>query len=82
MILAFVSQALYLVFLAAWMFHWLRFNPGNPTIERAYQAGLALSFLGLFTALVGTGTRRWISFIVSIATAFLWILAAVASIAI
>jgi len=80
-VLAFLSQALYLLTLAAWVFHWARFYPGAP-INRTIPIGLAISFFGLVSATLGTGERRWVSFMVSITTAFLWILAAVASVAV
>jgi hypothetical protein len=81
MILAFLSQVLYLVFFAAWLFHWVRFYPGEP-IYHACQAGLALSFFGLATALLGTGPKNSVSLIVSLTTGSLWILVGIASVAV
>jgi hypothetical protein len=80
MILAFLSQALYLVFLAAWLFRWVRFYPSAP-IYRTIPTGFALSFFGVVTALFGTSERRWISLMISLGTAFLWTLSAVVSVA-
>jgi hypothetical protein len=80
MILAFLSQTLYLAVLAAWLFRWARFYPGAP-IYHAIPAGFALSFFGLVAAFLGTGGKRWISLAVSVTLGFLWILAAIASVA-
>ena len=81
MILAFLSQALYLVFLAAWLFHWVRFYHG-ARIYGTIPPGLTLSFFGLLIAILGTGPKRWVSLMVSVTTGFLWILTAVASVAV
>jgi hypothetical protein len=81
MMMAFLSQALYLVFLAAWQFRWVRFYPGAP-VYRIVPVGLVLSFFGLVIAFFGIGPKRWISFMVSITTAVLWLLAAVVSVAV
>jgi hypothetical protein len=80
-ILTFLNQTLYLVLLAAWSFRWVRFYPGAP-IYHAIPAGLALSLFGLVAALFGTGGKRWISLVASVTLGFLWILAAVASVAV
>lgn len=81
MMIAFLSQVLYLVFLAAWQFRWVRLYPGAPVYGVA-PVGLVLSFSGLVIAFFGSGPKRWISFIVSIAIAVLWLLAAVVSVAV
>src|SRR5690348_309408 len=57
MVLAFLSQALYLFTLAAWVFHWVRSYPGSP-IYHTTPIGLALSFFGVVTAFIGTGAKR------------------------
>ena len=79
MMMAFLSQVLYLVFLAAWQFRWVRFYPG-ASVYRIVPVGLVLSFFGLVIAFFGIGPKRWISFMVSITTAVL-LLAAVVSVA-
>jgi hypothetical protein len=43
MTMAFLSQLLYLVFLAAWQFRWVRFYPGAP-VYSVVPVGLVLSF--------------------------------------
>lgn len=78
MILAFLSQALYLTLLAAWAFHWARFYPGAP-IYRTNSLGLACSFVGMCSALAGTGAKRWASLFVSLTTGFLWFLSLIVS---
>jgi hypothetical protein len=78
-LMAFLSQALYLAFLAAWQLRWVRFCPG-ALVYRVVPVGLVLSFFGLVIAFFGIGPRRWISFMVSITTAALWLLAAVVSV--
>ena len=79
-ILTFLSQTLYLVFLAAWLFHWVCFYPGAP-VYRVVPTGFALSFFGLVAALLGTSPKNWVSFMVSLTTASLWIIAGVVSVA-
>jgi hypothetical protein len=81
MILAFLSQALYLVGLAAWVFRWVRFYPGAP-IYHTTLIGFALSFFGLVAAFLGIGAKRWISLMVSLTTGLLWILDAIVSAAV
>jgi hypothetical protein len=81
MILAFLSQALYFVVLAAWVFRWVRFYPGAP-IYHTTLIGFALSFFGLVTAFIGTGAKRWVSLMVSLTTGLLWILVAIVSVAV
>lgn len=81
MTMAFLSQVLYLVFLAAWQFRWVRFYPGAP-VYSVVPVGLVLSFSGLVIAFFGIGPKRWISSIVSIAIAVLWLLAGVVSVAV
>ena len=76
------SQLLYLVFVAAWIFRWLRFYPGNPIEMFAIFAGLTLSGAAFLTALFGAGLTRWAGVLSSAVTAFLWLLAAIASVAV
>lgn len=80
MILAFLSQALYLVVLSIWVFRWVRSYPGAP-IYHLVPIGFALSLFGLVTALVGSGAKRWVSLMVSLTTGLLWILEAIVSVA-
>ena len=79
--LAFSSQILYLVFFAAGMFRWIHFYPGNPMQDFVMLGGLALS-AGAFVTATGTGLKRWATVLSSVITAGLWLLSAVASVAV
>jgi hypothetical protein len=81
--LAFSSQILYLAFTVAWLFKWMRFYPGNPIETYGIMAGLFLSAGAFVTALLfGTGVKRCAGVASSIITAGLWLLSAVASVAV
>ncbi len=80
--LAFTSQVLYLAFTAAWLFRWTHFYPGNPIQDFAIMGGLALSAAAFVTALLGTGPKRRAGVLSSVITVGLWLLSAVASVAV
>jgi hypothetical protein len=76
------SQLLYLAFSAAWLFRWIRFYPGNTVESLAILAGLTLSAGAFVIALFGGGLKRWAGVFGSAITALLWLLSAVASVAV
>lgn len=80
--LAFSSQVLYLAFSVAWLLRWIYFYPGNPTQDFAIRGGLALSAGAFVTAFFGTGLKRCVGVLSSVITAGLWLLSAVASVAV
>jgi hypothetical protein len=80
--LGFSSQILYLVFSAAWLFRWIHFYPGNPIQNITIMGGLALSVGAFVTALLGVGIKRYAGALSSVITAGLWLLSAVASVAV
>jgi hypothetical protein len=80
--LAFSSQILFLAYVAAGLFRWTKFYPGNPIQTFAILGGLALSAGAFVTALFGTGPKRWAGALSSAITGGLWLLSAVASVAI
>jgi len=80
--LAFSSQILYLASLAAWLFHWTKSYPGNPIQTLTILGGLALSAGAFFTALLGAGLKRCAGVFVALTTGGLWLLSAIASVAI
>lgn len=76
------SQILFLVYAAAGRFAWVRFYPGNPIQIYAILVGVILSCVALGTALFGIGLKRIAGALVAITTAGLWVLAAIASVAV
>jgi hypothetical protein len=80
--LAFTSQVLFLAYLAAALFRWMQFYPGNPIQNFAIRGGLALSVGAFVTALFGAGPSRYAGVLSSVVTAGLWLLSAVASVAV
>jgi hypothetical protein len=80
--LAFSSQILYLAFSSAWFFRWTQFYPGNPMQNFVTLCGLALSAGAFVTALLGTGLKRCAGMLSSVITGGLWLLSAVASVAV
>jgi len=80
--LASSSQILFLAYAAAGRFAWVRFYPGNPIQTYAILTGVILSASALVTALFGSGLKRIAGFLVAVTTAGLWVLAAVASVAV
>jgi hypothetical protein len=73
------GQILYLVFIFAWLFEWMRFFPGNRVQSIAIYSGFFLSAAGLVTASCGVGVKRLVGVVVAFTTAFLWLTAAVGS---
>jgi hypothetical protein len=80
--LACVSQILYLVLGAAWLLRWMHFYPGNPIETYSILAGLLSSTGAFATAFLTTGRRRFAAIFVAITTGGLWLLSAIASVAI
>lgn len=82
LILLSCSQLLYLVLVFAWWFRWMRFYPGNPTENIAILGGLSLSVAGLCTTPFGPESQRFITIVVAVTTAGMWLLAGVAAVAV
>jgi hypothetical protein len=79
LVLVTTSQLVYLLFVAAWLFRWMRFYSGNPVENCAILSGLLLSVAAAVTAVRGAGLRLCASLFVSATTTGLWLLAAIAS---
>jgi hypothetical protein len=69
------SQTLYLLFLLAWRYRWMRFYPGNSVHLRVMGAGILLSAASIFSGLLGTKSRGIVSVVVGASTGLLWFLA-------
>jgi len=82
LILACVSQLLYLALIAAGQLHWIRFYPGNPVQVWAIFVGLFLSISAFVASLFASGRQRAAGIVGAIITAFLWLMSAVASAAV
>jgi len=80
--LAGMSQLLYLAFVVVGFFRLIRSYPGNPIEIFGILAGLALSAAAFVMALLADGLKRWAGILSSAVTALLWLLAAVASVAV
>jgi hypothetical protein len=80
--LAFASQILYLVVGSAWLVRWVQFYPGNPIQNLVIIIGLVLSAASFVTAFLGTGIKRYASVLSSVIVGGLWLLSAVASVAV
>jgi hypothetical protein len=80
--LACSSQILYLAFAVAWQFKWMHSYPGNPVDTYGILVGLLLSAGAFVAASMATGCRRFAGIFVAIATGGLWLLSAIASVAI
>ena len=76
------SQLLYLVFSLVGLFRWIRFYPGNPVEVAAILAGASLCVVGFVIALFGEGLGRWAGALSCAATTILWLLTAIASVAV
>jgi hypothetical protein len=76
------SQVLYLIFLFAWLFRWVRFYPGNRIQTLSIGCGFSLSAVALLTASFGFGLRRLMGIIIAFTTAVLWLISAVGSVAV
>ena len=81
-VLAGGGQLLYLVFSGVGFYRWIRFYPGNPIEIAAILAGLTLCIVGFVIALFGEALWRWAGVLYCVATTILWLLAAVASVAV
>jgi hypothetical protein len=73
------SQLLYFILLFAWLFHWMRFFPGNPVEAASIRCGLAFSAVALGAAPFGLGTKRLVGIVVASSTGLLWLIAAFGS---
>jgi hypothetical protein len=81
LILLSFSQLLYLLFLFAWLFHWMHFSYGNPIEKFSYLCGWTCSIAALCATPFGYGPHRFIMICVALTTAAMWTLAGVASVA-
>jgi hypothetical protein len=81
LILVSCSQLLYLVFVLAWLFRWMNFYPGNPIQNGAILCGLSLSIAAVCTAPFRPNSYSFITIIVAVVTAGMWLLAALGSVA-
>jgi hypothetical protein len=82
LVLASCSQVLYVTFGAAWWFQWMRFYPGNSLQTVSILGGLVLSASAFVAAIFGMGLKRWAGVFVAVTTGGLWLLSALASVAI
>ena len=82
LLLASGSQTLYLAFVAVWWFQWMKFYPGRPIQTIGIWSGLLLSAGALVIGMFGTGLRRTAVAFVGFTTGLLWLLSAVASVAV
>jgi hypothetical protein len=76
------NQMLYLVFVFAWLFQWMRFYPGNPVQGASVCCGFALSVASIVMACCGLGLKRVMGIAIAVTTALLWFMAAIGSAAI
>jgi hypothetical protein len=79
LILVACSQLLYLLFALAWLFRWMHFYPGNPIQTAAILCGLSFSIAAACTSSVGRYPYSFITIIVAVVTAGMWLLAALGS---
>jgi hypothetical protein len=82
LVMAALSQVLYLALTVTWFYNWINFYPGNPTQAFVLLAGLLLSAVAFVTALFGTGLERAAGIVVGVTTFGLWVLSAMASVVI
>jgi hypothetical protein len=82
LVLASTSQMVYLVFFAVWWFKLMNFYPGRPIQMIGILSGLLLSGGALVIGMFGTGLRRAAVAFVGFTTGLLWLLSAVASVAV
>jgi|GraSoi2013_100cm_1033763.scaffolds.fasta_scaffold53165_1 hypothetical protein len=82
LVLASASQMLYVVFGALWWFELMKFYPGRPIETIGILSGLLLSGGALVIGMFGTGLRRTAVAFVGFTTGLLWLLSAVASVAV
>jgi hypothetical protein len=82
LILSSCSQLLYLLFFFAWLFQWIHFYPGNPIENIAILCGRSFSTAALCIAFFGPSSQRIVTIVVAVTTTGMWLLAAVASVAV
>jgi hypothetical protein len=82
LVMAALSQVLYLVLAVTWFYSWINFYPGNPTQTFVLLAGLLLSVGAFVTAVFATGLKRVAGIVVGVITFGLWVLSAMASVVI
>jgi hypothetical protein len=82
LILVSCSQLLYLLFVLAWLFRWMNFYPGNPIQNGAILCGLSFSVAAACTAPFGPNSYSFITIVVAVVTAGMWLLAAIGSAAV
>ena len=80
--LASASQLLYLVLVALWLSHWMRFYAGRPVVGYTVLTGLALSACAFAASQSGSGFKQGVAVFVSLTTGLLWLLAGVVSVAV
>jgi hypothetical protein len=80
--MAALSQVLYLVLTVTWFYNWINFYPGNPTQNFVLLAGLFLSVGAFVTAVFAAGLKRAAGIVVGVITFGLWVVSAMASVAI
>jgi len=81
MFLVGLSQTIYVVFVFAWLYGWIRFYPGAPAETFAIWSGLLLSVTALLIAPFAIGPRRWVGVGVALVTAAMWLFAGAVSVA-
>lgn len=81
LILLSVSQLLYLLVFFVWFFRLTPFHRGNPVGEFINLCGGLCSIAALFVTPFGNGPHRFAMTTVAVTTTFMWLLAAVASVA-
>jgi hypothetical protein len=76
-----LSQTIYVVFVFAWLYGWVRFYPGATAETFAIWSGLILSVTALVIAPFAIGPRRWVGVGVALVTAAMWLFAGAVSVA-
>ena len=76
------SQVLYLLMATLWLYRLIRFSPGSALVGWMVFTGLVLSVSAFLTALRTRGLPCWAAIFVAFTTAWLWQLAALATIAV
>ena len=76
-----LSQTIYVAFVFAWLYGWIRFYPGAPAETFAIWSGLLLSVTALLIAPFAIGPRRLVGVGVALITSAMWLLSAAASVA-
>jgi hypothetical protein len=76
-----LSQTIYVAFVFAWLYGWIRFYPGAAAETFAIWSGLLLSVTALLIAPFAIGPRRWVGVGVALVTAAMWMFAGAVSVA-